>query len=470
MWAVEKDPALRSDFCNLTILERSPDADRLARQGRAALVVDSRASTAARRLRAAAHRPARVAPDPTLDLDYHLRRVAAPGAGRDPRAARPRGAASRHAARPVATAVGVHARSTGSTDGRAALLQKVHHTITDGVGGLKLSLSLVDFERDPAPTSPTPAEALADEETPRPARPDRRPVRPRLTARRAARRGRRSRSRATREHRAQGRRDRRRTSLMHPTAVPTTRAATGCASLGIAAAPGARDRRPARSRLLAARSLGRRFEVFTVGARETRRGRASALGGSINDVFVTGVAGALGLYHERLGSPGATSCGWPCRQHRASGDDHAGNRFVPTRVIVPIEPEDPAARVPTGSRTDRRRCATNRALAAADSLAGLAAGLPTSVLVALTRNQARTIDFATSNLRGSPVALYLGGARIVANYPIGAAHRLRGERHRALLLRRPAPRLQHRPRRGHRPRGFVECFDESFDALLAIGV
>jgi len=29
MWAVEKDPALRSDFCNLTVLESPPDPDRL---------------------------------------------------------------------------------------------------------------------------------------------------------------------------------------------------------------------------------------------------------------------------------------------------------------------------------------------------------------------------------------------------------------------------------------------------------
>src|SRR5205823_4094595 len=30
MWAVEKDPALRSDFCNLTILEHAPDDERVA--------------------------------------------------------------------------------------------------------------------------------------------------------------------------------------------------------------------------------------------------------------------------------------------------------------------------------------------------------------------------------------------------------------------------------------------------------
>jgi hypothetical protein len=41
------------------------------------------------------------------------------------------------------------------------------------------------------------------------------------------------------------------------------------------------------------------------------------------------------------------------------------------------------------------------------------------MLVAFTRNQARTIDFAASNLRGSPVPLYLAGQRIVGNYPFG---------------------------------------------------
>ena len=36
------------------------------------------------------------------------------------------------------------------------MLQKVHHTITDGVGGLRLSLALVDFERRPRTAAPPP--------------------------------------------------------------------------------------------------------------------------------------------------------------------------------------------------------------------------------------------------------------------------------------------------------------------------
>ena len=50
----------------------------------------------------------------------------------------------------------------GLADGRAALIQKVHHSITDGVGGIKLALMLLDLERDPArDTSPIP-EARGD--------------------------------------------------------------------------------------------------------------------------------------------------------------------------------------------------------------------------------------------------------------------------------------------------------------------
>jgi diacylglycerol O-acyltransferase / wax synthase len=41
------------------------------------------------------------------------------------------------------------------------------------------------------------------------------------------------------------------------------------------------------------------------------------------------------------------------------------------------------------------------------------------LLVTLARSQARTIDFVASNLRGSPVDLYLAGTRIEANFPMG---------------------------------------------------
>ena len=45
--------------------------------------------------------------------------------------------------------------------------------------------------------------------------------------------------------------------------------------------------------------------------------------------------------------------------------------------------------------------------------------LPTSVLVRFARQQVETVDFATSNVRGAPFDLYIAGAKIEANYPMG---------------------------------------------------
>ena len=55
----------------------------------------------------------------------------------------------------------------------------------------------------------------------------------------------------------------------------------------------------------------------------------------------------------------------------------------------------------------------------AESFAGVANVLPTSVLVRFARQQTETVDFATSNVRGAPFDLYVAGAKILANYPMG---------------------------------------------------
>ena len=41
------------------------------------------------------------------------------------------------------------------------------------------------------------------------------------------------------------------------------------------------------------------------------------------------------------------------------------------------------------------------------------------MLVRFARQQTETVDFATSNVRGAPFDLYVAGAKIVANYPMG---------------------------------------------------
>lgn len=395
MWAVDKDPALRSDFTNITVLEGRPDEDRLRAKFEAAL------ADIPRLRQRVVSPPLRLAPpewrdDPTLDLDYHLRKVAVPAPGGmrellDVAAAT--SAAPLDRSRPLWEFTLVE----GLEDGRVALLQKVHHAVTDGVGGLRLSLSLVDFEPDAA-VPPKPSAHAAPRTTPAGVLAD------------ALRY-----SMQRQLERARGGLDAAAHLVAHPEAA--RRELVSAAELAASVRRQVLVTEPARSTLLRNHSLGRRFEVLSVPLEPVKRA-AAALGGTINDLFVTAVAGALGSYHDRMGEP--------CTELRMAmpvslpggGESGGGNSFAPSRALVPVGPKDGAARF----AAVRERLAGVRhepALGAAGSLAGLLAPLPTALLVALTRSQARTIDFATSNLRGSPVDLYVGGARIAASFPMG---------------------------------------------------
>jgi WS/DGAT/MGAT family acyltransferase len=398
MWAVEKDPALRSDFCNLTLLDRRPSDDRLRETLERALVAIPRLR---QRVVAAPLRlvPPQFADDPTLDLDAHVRIVAVPSP-RDERALLDLCGSLAEQPLDRARPLWEFTLIDGLPDGGAALLQKVHHTITDGVGAMKLSLALVDFERDPEPTAP--AEAAEP--------PVEGPTSP-LTVTRdavvdAGKRG------VDAVRNALGAAA---DVVTHPSEIPAR-------ASDISRLVGSLQRQAlvtgtARSDVMTGRSLRRYFAIHQLDM-PALRSAATKLGGSINDAFVTGVAAGLGRYHERLGSDAdVLRLAMPIST-RGRGDA-GSNRFVPTRVVVPIQPAYDLRALFTQVRERLASAKGEPAIGMADGFAGVVSALPTSVLVAFTRSQARTIDFAASNLRGSPVPLYLAGARIKGNYPFG---------------------------------------------------
>src|SRR5262249_19642865 len=91
--------------------------------------------------------------DPHFDLSYHLRRVRAPepaNFGCVLEIARNAAMAGFDRARPLWEYTVVD----GLEGGRAAFVIKVHHSMTDGVGGMKLLMMLFDLEREPAPPGP----------------------------------------------------------------------------------------------------------------------------------------------------------------------------------------------------------------------------------------------------------------------------------------------------------------------------
>src|SRR2546427_524077 len=87
------------------------------------------------------------------------------------------------------------------------------------------------------------------------------------------------------------------------------------------------------------RSLGRRFDTLRVDL-EAAREAAHRLGGTLNDLYVTGVVRGVGAYHR--------SCGVRVEELRMSmpistrtDKSSGGNAFTPLRVLVPTDVADP---------------------------------------------------------------------------------------------------------------------------------
>ena len=144
--------------------------------------------------------------------------------------------------------------------------------------------------------------------------------------------------------------------------------------------------------------------------------QARAPEASLNDAFLAGLAGAMRLYHERLGSPVETMpFGVPISMRR-EGDPMASNRFTATVLAAPVGVVDPRARM---ERIHEQvlTARTERALTAVDSITPVFDLIPTSVLTAAFAGVSG--DLNASNIAGPPMDLYLAGARILRLYGFG---------------------------------------------------
>src|SRR3954471_23813653 len=155
MWTIEKEPAMRSSFLQLTLLDRAPDFERFRRRMERAVKVLPRLG------QRVVPPPFRFAPpewadDPSFDIDFHVRHLAVPPPGTERQLLDLAALVYEDAfdrARPLWQLSIVEVLEGG----RAALLVKMHHTITDGVGGVRLSMQFLDL----APDAPDPEEVEA---------------------------------------------------------------------------------------------------------------------------------------------------------------------------------------------------------------------------------------------------------------------------------------------------------------------
>jgi diacylglycerol O-acyltransferase len=394
MWRVDQDPHLASTFGTVSILDRPPDFATLrARMERATLAVP--------RLRWRVQpAPANVsAPswvdDPDFDIDHHVRRIALPKPG-TMRQLYDLSTLLVHDSfdrlRPLWQFVVVE----GLRGGKAALIQKMHHTITDGEGGVQMAVQYLDFERD-APLPPLPAEPL-DVRLPSATTSAMGSLRDVLTG-------------TFRIPFVVGRQVRE--MLTDPMAIPNAGAATADSIRGVLSQLSDVER--ARSPLWTERSLRRHFETARAPFRATKDA-ARRLGGTLNTAFLTAAAEAAGRYHRDLGAPVEQLRTTMAISTRTSASET--NAFSLSRIYVPTGemPIDERFRAIQSISADARASSGGPSLSA---LAAVAATLPTSLVTRLARQQAQTVDFATSNVKGSPLPVYIAGAELLENYPIG---------------------------------------------------
>jgi diacylglycerol O-acyltransferase / wax synthase len=393
MWTIEKDPILRSTIVAVALLDTVPDPDRV----RSSL---EHASVKVPRLRQVVEvPPLRLGPprwvtDPRFELDHHLRWIRLSERG------------------PQRTVLDVAAQAASAAfdknrplweltvvedaAGGAALVLKVHHSLTDGVGGIEMAAHIFDFERHPVPKRSRP-ETVAQ------------PSRRVDLARAAA-------AEQTRQDLRRGER--------------YARAAIGTAGAAMADPMGT-ARRAADVARTAGRLVAPVAEVLSPVMRERSINRAlltadvplhalkaagRAAGCTVNDAYLAVVTGALRRYHEGLGQPVEQLRVMMPVNLRVDGDGAAGNRFTPARFPLPVGIADPAERMRAIDAL-ARQWATDPNLDVSDDLAALLNRLPSSFTTEFFGGMLKKIDFVATNVPGSPVPMYLGGAEVTRVYP-----------------------------------------------------
>lgn len=390
MWAAENDPALASSFMTVTFLDGPVDLQRFSRRmGNAVAGVD--------RMRQ------RIEPgplgqrsvwkdDPDFDLGRHVTRESLDGA--DDRAVLDHAGAFLAEQFDRAHPLWKLSIVEGLSGGRSALLAKFHHVVTDGVGGVRLSASFLDLSPDEEPVRDAPP--------------------PTIDAGEAAGSG-------GIAGFVNGLSDAVLDAVRRPVTIGRTVFDT------VRADPVGNVKATVEQLVvtdkgkspiwIGKRSAERDLEAHRVSLDDVKAS-AKQLGGTVNDLFVTAVVGAVARYHDARGA-GVDEFRVSIPLNTRSDKSVGGNDFVPARVVLSAE-RDPARRFAAiTARLNEVKSSKSGSPGLGWALAGLFTSMPSPLLVAVARQQIETVDFACSNVRGAPFPLYVSGAKVLANHPMG---------------------------------------------------
>jgi len=403
LWNNERDPMLRSTILSAMILDGLPDDERLGQ------AIDRSLAKIPRLRQRVVLDPLGVAPprwelDPHFDPEYHVRRMAVSGTGTLRNLldlAEPIAMQAFDKDRPLWELY----RVEGLEDGRTAILIKLHHSVSDGVGLVRMTSSLVERTREPDPRRRAPAGSLLEPED----RGPRGPFDETLDALRY--RAGANLDRTSRAVRGLGRGAGR--LLRDPGG-----ALASAARLGGSVTRALRPVKEPLSPLMRKRSLAVHFDALELSLDELKR-PAKAVGGTLNDAFVAAVTGGLRFYHAHHGSSvPELRMTMPVNLRDGEQGDQAGNQFAPARFAVPIGVVDPAERM-RRIQAEVRAQRSEPALPLSEELAGVVARLPGALAVNLFASMLKAIDFVTSNVPGPPFTVFASGAKVERMFGFG---------------------------------------------------
>ncbi len=336
--------------------------------------------------------------DTHFNLDYHVRHTSLPRPGTDDQLKRLAGrivSQQLDKAKPLWELWVVE----GMSDGRFAIIAKIHHCMIDGLSGVDLTTILLNVV-------PTTEIEETPEWVPRPA-----PTHTELAVASAAQTARHTIDRVTSLGRfiAGGQQAIQQVSGKALAAVNSLR--SGWLSTA--------DRTPLNPDI----GPNRRFDWTETPLDEVKTIK-NQLGGTVNDAVLAIVAGAVRhffLAHREFDVEGLEFRVMnPVSTRRSDQSGALGNQVAMWLVDLPIDEPDPAARhqkVKADTANHRR---TNQALGAA-TLVDLSRGTPVTLLSLASRVAAprmRPFNMTVTNVPGPQFPMYLLEAKMVANYPI----------------------------------------------------
>jgi WS/DGAT/MGAT family acyltransferase len=165
----------------------------------------------------------------------------------------------------------------------------------------------------------------------------------------------------------------------------------------------------------------RRFD-WTRFPLEAVRGLKASLGGTINDVVLACVAGAVRRYLEAHGS-GVDDIDFrafvPVSTRSPEERGKLGNRVSMVIVPLPVDEPDPRRRM-TRVTHETRRVKRSGAAEGAELLEEIGDWTTTSLLTQMSRltSERRAFNLVVTNVPGPPVPIHLCGSRMLASYPL----------------------------------------------------